>query len=432
MSDYQSGFGNTFETEAEEGALPREQNSPRKVPFGLFAEQINGTCFTVPAVRNRRTWMYRIAPTVVEEPFAPLAHDGVGLGYLRARPQPNVLGWKPVPLDPSVGDFVDGLQMIGGAGDPAELRGMAAYVYVAGRDMDDRSFHSADGDLLILPDTGGLTIRTENGVLEVDPGQLAIVPRGIKMSVARRGADVIRGYVGETYGRHFELPSRGVIGANSLAEARHFEAPVASYEDRPSASFRVTAKVGGTLYEARRKGSPFDVVAWHGNHTPYRYALARFSPIGSVDMDHPDPSIFIVVTSPMDHPGENALDLVIFPPRWDVAQHTFRPPYYHRQAASELNGILTGPTNGERVFSRGGVFLTPPFTGHGVRAESVDRALDLDDDAADRPARISETSLWMQFETCLPFLVDPTFFDAAHRDPSFGDDTRCIAPRFAK
>ncbi len=288
MIEYQSGFGNNFSTEAEEGALPRTQNTPRKAPLGLFPEQINGTCFTVPATHNRRTWMYRIRPSVTESPYERLLHPSVDLGYLEARPQPNLLGWKPAPLEGN-GDFVDGLVLVGGAGDPAELRGMAAYVYVAHEDMEERSFHSTDGDLLILPDTGGLTIRTECGVLEVDPGQLAIVPRGIKMSVARRGAEIVRGYVGESFGRHFELPSRGVVGANSLADARHFEAPTASYEDRGDATFRVTAKVGGVLYEATRPGSPFDVVAWHGNHTPYRYDLSRFSPVGSVDVDHPDP-----------------------------------------------------------------------------------------------------------------------------------------------
>jgi homogentisate 1,2-dioxygenase len=430
MIEYQSGFGNTFSTEAEEGALPRTQNTPRKTPYGLFPEQINGTCFTVPAAHNRRTWMYRIRPSVGESPYEAKAHPGIDLSYLDARPQPNLLGWKPVPLD-AEGDFVDGLTLVGGAGDPAELRGMAAYVYAANQDMKDRSFHSADGDLLILPDTGGLTIRTECGVLEVDPGQIAIIPRGIKLAVSRRGADVVRGYVGETYGRHFELPARGVIGANSLADARHFEAPVASYEDRPNATHRITAKVGGVIYEATRPGSPFDVVAWHGNYTPYRYDLSHFSPVGSVDVDHADPSIFIVLTSPMDHPGENSLDLVIFPPRWDVARHTFRPPFWHRQAATELNGIVTGPT-GDRVFARGGLFLTPPFSGHGVRKETVDRILDLDDDAADAPERISEGSLWMQFETCLPFRVRPAFLDAAHRDPSYGDNPRSVEPRFSK
>jgi len=430
LTTYMNGFGNTFETEAEEGALPRKQNSPRKVAFGLFAEQINGTCFTVPAAQNLRTWQYRIAPSVTEEPYAPLAHDGISLAYLDARPQPNLLGWRPTPLA-GRGDFVDGLSLIGGAGDPAELRGMAAYVYVASADMEDRSFHSADGDLVILPDTGGLTIRTENGVLDVDPGQIAVIPRGIKIRVSRRGAEVVRGYVGETYGRHFELPARGVIGANSLADARHFEAPTASYEDRPDATYRVTAKVGGTLWEAKRAGSPFDVVAWHGNYTPYRYDLSLFSPVGAVDIDHPDPSIFIVLTSGMDRPGENSLDLVIFPPRWDHTRHTFRPPFYHRQAATELNGVLTGAP-ADSVFSRGGVFLTPPFTGHGIRAETTDRILDMDDEEADAPRRVSEGNLWMQFETCLPFRVQPAYYDAPERDTAFNSETRSIEPRFSK
>lgn len=431
---YQRGLGNFFETEAEPGALPREQNSPRRAPLGLYAEQLNGTSFTVPRGKNQRAWLYRILPSCVETPYEHVAHEGIGASDgARAALDPNLIGFRPTPLaveGERACDFVDGLRRVGGAGDPGELRGMAVYVYVANADMIDRSFHDADGDLMILPDTGALEVRTELGVMRVAPGELAVVPRGIKMSVARVDGGVVRGYVGETFGRHFELPARGVIGASSLADARHFEVPVAAYEGRAEGEYRVTAKVGGALFEARRRGSPFDVVAWHGNYAPFRYDLGLFSPVGAVRIDHPDPSIYTVLTAPLDQPGESCLDFVIFPPRWDATEHTFRPPFFHRNAATEINGIVTGPTSDDRVFTRGGLFITPPFTGHGPQSSATDRALDAPDEDADAPERL-RGALWVQFETTLPFRLDPRFANAPHRDLDFGESPRRTKRRFA-
>jgi homogentisate 1,2-dioxygenase len=209
--------------------------------------------------------------------------------------------------------------------------------------------------------------------------------------------------VAEAFGRHFELPERGPIGANGLAEARHFRAPAAWHEDRLSLDYRVTSKLGGELFEARQDHSPFDVVAWHGTHCPYLYDLALFSPAGNTRIDHVDPSVHTVLSAPLDEPGTHTLDLVLFPGRWDVSEGTFRPPYFHRNVTTELNGILRDTVTAGSPFVPGGLFLTPSFTPHGVVAASVERVLALDDERANRPQRSPDTALWFQFESALPF-----------------------------
>ncbi len=416
-----SGFGNTLESEALPGALPRDQNSPRLVPFGLYAEQINGTSFTVPRAHNQRAWLYRIRPSVAHGAFSPLAHPGINLDYLDQRPTPELIGWRPRPLpgpEQSI-DFIDGLITIAGAGDPADERGLAVHGYVATSAMTDRAFYDADGDLMLLPDTGGIVLRTELGVLHVHPGELAVVPRGIKFAVDPLERGAIRGFVLEVYARHFELPDRGPIGANGLADARHFRTPVAAYEDREIEGFELITKLGGHMWRAEQGHSPFDVVAWHGNYAPYKWSFSDFNAIGSVSYDHPDPSIFTVLTAKLDQAGENAADLVVFPDRWDVAKHTLRPPFHHRNAATEFNAIITGPSNPQRVFTRGGHFLTPPFTAHGVAVESYERAIGLADEVADQPRWLGASSRWIQFETTLPLRLSPSAERAEHRDPSF-------------
>lgn len=417
---YLQGLGAAHTSEALEGAVPWLQNSPRKLPYGLHAEQINGTPFTVPRAENKRAWMYRIRPSVIHGEPVPIESAAISLAYLERPACVSLTGWRPRAL-PEGGrtDFLDGLGVIAGAGDPSLGRGLAFYSYAADADMEDAGFCDADGDLMILPDTGALRVRTEYGWLGVAPGELAVIGRGMPFSVALEDGPV-RGFVMEIYARHFELPQRGVIGANGLADERHFEVPTASYEDREVAGgFRLVLKAGGSLSEARRSHSPWDVVGWHGDYYPYKYDLSRFNAMGTVTWDHPDPSIYTVLSAPLDHPGANLADLVVFPnPRWDVAEHTLRPPYYHRNAATELNFIVKGAT-GPRVFSRGGCFLTPPFAAHGVGPDTIEHHYAMGDEEADRPTRIATDMLWMQFESALPLRLSPRAETGPERDPDF-------------
>jgi len=399
------GFGNTLESEAVAGALPRHQNSPRRPPLGLYAEQINGAAFTTRRSENLRTWCYRIRPASQRRVFAPLPHPRLGGGFAGRAPEINLAGWAPLPAPPAPADFIDGLVTVAGAGSAELRRGCAIHLYSANRDMDRRALYDADGDLLLIPVEGALTVLTELGPLDVAPGQIAIVPRGLCFSVLLAGP-LARGYVGEVFGRHFQLPERGPVGANGLADPRHFRAPAAFYEDKLAPDFRIVGKLGGQLWEASQDHSPFDVVAWHGNYFPCRYDLADFSPMGSVRIDHPDPSVYTVLSAPLDEPGTNSLDLIVFPPRWDVALGTFRPPYFHRNPVSEINGIIRESSPPGSPFQPGCCFLTPSLTAHGPSRRAVERARGADDREADQPVPPGD-SLWFQFETSLPLSLTP-------------------------
>lgn len=409
----QRGFGNVHESEALEGALPRRQNSPRHVPYGLYAEQLNGTGFTVERRANLRTWLYRIRPSAQHSAFEPLVHRTFRDDWQEGGADPNLAALRPLPLPEEAVDFVDGLHTVGGAGDPSLRRGFAIHLYGANRSMEHRAVYNADGDLLIVPELGGLTMLTELGALELRPGQIAILPRGLKASFLLQGK-AARGYVAEVFERHFVLPERGPVGANGLAEPRHFCAPSAWFEDRLDPGYRITVKSGGALFEARQDYSPFDVVAWHGDYVPYVYDLDDFSPVGNVRFDHADPSVHLVLSASMDEPGSNTLDFVFFPPRWDPTEGTFRPPFFHRNATTEVNGIIADPSlsaagstrRGESLaspFAPGCLFLTPSMTAHGVRARSVQSELGRSDEQADRPVRIPDGSKWFQFESALAF-----------------------------
>ncbi|HJR71598.1 MAG TPA: homogentisate 1,2-dioxygenase, partial [Gammaproteobacteria bacterium] len=285
---YQSGFGNDFASEALPGALPIGQSNPQKPAYGLYTEEINGTPFTAPRAAMRRCWTYRIRPAAVHEPFRE-----IDAGLIRSAPfdevpaSPNQLRWRPLPIPKEKADFVTGLVTIGGNGDPAQQMGAAIHLYAANASMVDRFFYDADGELLIAPQQGGLTVRTELGVLHVAPGEICVVPRGVKFRVEVDGP--VRGYVCENYGPHFRLPELGPIGTSGLANARDFLAPVAAFEERDG-DFRVVAKFLGKLWEAKIDHSPLDIVAWHGTYVPYKYDLHRFNCINTVTYDHPDPS----------------------------------------------------------------------------------------------------------------------------------------------
>jgi homogentisate 1,2-dioxygenase len=399
---HSSGLGSTHESEALAGALPRRQNAPRRAPFGLYPELLNGTPFTTRSAENSRVWMYRIRPSFSEAPLLPLppARFAAALGEV----DPNRTRWKPLPIpaSPASVDFLDGLVTLGGAGDPTAGPGWAVHLYAANASMTDRSFSDQDGDLLIVPQTGTLECRTELGWLRVPPGSVLLVPRALKLSVGvpEGGA---RGWVLEVFGRRLRLPERGLIGSNGLADARHFLAPSASFEDRACpAGFQNVIKLGGRVYAATQEHSPFDVVAWHGNHVPFSYDLSLFSPMGSVKLDHPDPSILTVLTAPLDDHGRAIADFVVFPGRWDVLEHSFRPPFMHRNAASEVNMVVQTPSP-EGGYDPGCTFVSPLLTPHGVSTKTYDHVLGLTDEAAEGPRRLPDESLWCMFESAMPF-----------------------------
>lgn len=398
------GLRVVVETESLPGALPRVQNSPRRVPYGLYAEQLNATGFVAERGHNLRSWLYRVRPSAQHTSFERLEHPTLRADW-EPEPEINLAGLRPLPFPEAATDFVDGLVTVGGAGSPLLRRGYAVHVYAANRNMHDRCFCNADGELLILPQHGALTLLSECGVLDVEPGWLALVPRGLRFSVLLKDS-LARGYVAEVYGRAFELPDRGPIGANGLTESRHFRAPSAWHEDRLAVGYHVVHKLGGALFQARQDYSPYDVVAWHGNLSPVVYDLASFSPVGNTRFDHGDPSGLTVLSAPLDERGSNCLDLVAFVPRWDPSEATFRPPYFHRNATTEINGVLRS-SGSSSDFEPGCLFLTPSLTPHGVRSSAVEGALSLSDAVADVPARGPDDSLWFQLESALPFCFTP-------------------------
>ena len=400
---YQSGFAGELATEALEGALPVGRNSPQRAPYGLYAEQLSGTAFTAPRHANRRTWMYRIRPAVLHGPFSEVAHPSLETApFSTAATSPNQLRWDPFPIPEAPTDFVDGLITIAGNGNAAAQAGIAIHVYALNRPMRERFFCDADGELLLVPQQGGLRIATELGVLDVAPGEIAIVPRGVRFAVEPTAGDGhSRGYVCENYGALLRLPELGPIGANGLANPRDFQTPVAAYDEREGA-FELMVKFGGRLWRAPIDHSPLDVVAWHGNYAPCKYDLARFNAINTVSFDHPDPSIFTVLTSPSDTPGTANVDFVVFPPRWMVAERTFRPPWFHRNVMSEYMGLIRGVYDAKAEgFLPGGGSLHNAMSGHGPDATTFERA----SHAQLAPQRLDDTLAFM-FES--RYLIHPT------------------------
>jgi homogentisate 1,2-dioxygenase len=397
------GFGNTVVSEALPGAVPAVQNSPRVPAHGLYAEQLNGTGFTAHRADNQRSWLYRVRPSAQRRAFAPLASRVVA--SFGEPPEINLCGFAPPPI--GNGDFVDGLVTLCGAGSAQLRRGYAFHLYTANRSMESRAFYNADGDLLILPERGALTIATEMGMLDVAPGHVAVIPRGIVFSVLLHEREA-RGYVAETFGRHFKLPDRGPIGANGLADARHFRSPGAWLEDRLAPDFRIVAKLGGQLHEASQDHSPFDVAGWHGNYTPYVYDLDAFSPVGNTRFDHGDPSVFTVLSAPLDEQGAHTLDLVVFPARIDATTGTFRPPFFHRNPVAEINGIIREQSPPTSPFQPGCVFITPSLTAHGVSGRAVERMRSLTDAEADKVMHLGgPKALWFQLESALSPTLTP-------------------------
>ncbi len=387
---YLSGFGNEAASEALPGALPIGQNSPQRPPLGLYAEQLSGTPFTVPRRESRRTWMYRIRPSAVHPAYRRI--DNGLLGGALAEPTPNRLRWDPLPMPDAPTDFVAGLVTMVANRDTQSGSGVSVHIYRANRDMQ-RVFWNADGELLIVPQDGQLQIATELGRLAVAPGEIAVIPRGVRFRVVVPDGSA-RGYICENHGPVLRLPDLGPIGANGLAQPRDFLSPVAWFEERDEPT-ELVQKFMGQLWAATLDHSPLDVVAWHGNLAPYKYDLARFMVIGTVSFDHPDPSIFTVLTAPTDTPGTANVDFVIFPPRWMVAENTFRPPWFHRNVMNECMGLVKGAYDAKvGGFVPGGLSLHGLMSAHGPDAVSTERAM-----AAElAPHKIDDTLAFM-FET---------------------------------
>ncbi|MEU6342446.1 homogentisate 1,2-dioxygenase [Streptomyces sp. NPDC046977] len=423
--EYLPGFGNEHVSEAVPGAVPVGRNSPQRAPLGLYAEQLSGTAFTEPRHHNRRSWLYRIRPSAAHPPFRRIAN-----GALRSAPfqeteaDPNRLRWSPLPIPQGPADFVDGLVTVGGNGDVLRREGIGIHWYAANRSMDARVFSSSDGELLIVPERGGLLLRTELGLLAAEPGHVALVPRGVRFRVELLDADA-RGYVCENYGQHFRLPDLGPIGANGLAHARDFMAPVAAYEDREE-PVEVVNKFGGNLWAAEYDHSPLDVVGWHGNLVPYVYDLRRFNVIGSVSWDHPDPSIYTVLTSPSDTPGLANADFVVFAPRWLVGEDTFRPPYFHRNVMSEFMGLVEGAYDAKAEgFVPGGASLHNMMSAHGPDRTTFDKA-----SGAELVPQKIDDGLAFMFETRWPVVPTAQALAAEHLQRGYDEVWRGLERHF--
>ena len=396
IANYMSGFGNTFETEALPGALPVGRNSPQKVNYGLYAEQLSGSPFTAPQHSNQRSWLYRIRPAV--------RHTGrfekIARGFVRTAPEREdgelpigQLRWGPTPIPDEKLTFITGLRTMTTAGDCETMAGMGAHVLLVTESMVREHFYDADGELLVVAQQNKLRFRTEFGVIEIAPGEVCVIPRGVIFRVELIDGPA-RAYVCENYGGGFTLPDRGPIGANCLANPRDFLTPIASYED-VDAPHTLIVKWGGELYKTQLPHSPIDVVAWHGNYYPYKYDLRRFSPVGAIGFDHPDPSIFTVMTSPSETPGTANIDFVIFPERWAVAENTFRPPWYHRNIMSEFMGLVYGVYDAKpEGFVPGGVSLHNQMLPHGPDADAFNHASNVDL----KPVKLTNTLAFM-FET---------------------------------
>ncbi|MEO1249312.1 MAG: homogentisate 1,2-dioxygenase [Pseudomonadota bacterium] len=396
---YMPGFGNDFETEAIEGALPQGQNSPQRCAYGLYAEQLSGSPFTAPRGTNERSWLYRIRPSVLHAgQFKP-----IDVPYWKTAPHTwpgdlpiGPLRWDPAPIPDEPLDWVTGMRTMTTAGDVNTHCGMAAHVFNVTRSMENEAFYNADGELLVVPEIGDLRFVTEMGVIDLSPGDIAVIPRGLKHKVELLDGPA-RGYVCENHGAKLTLPNRGPIGANCLANARDFKTPVAAFEEDET-PHRVTVKWCGRFFACEIGHSPFDVVAWHGNYAPYKYDLRTFSPVGAIGFDHPDPSIFTVLTAPTEAEGTANIDFVIFPERWMVADNTFRPPWYHMNIMSEFMGLIYGVYDAKpEGFVPGGMSLHNCMLPHGPDADAFYGA----SNAELTPHKLQNTLAFM-FETRYP------------------------------
>jgi homogentisate 1,2-dioxygenase len=425
--EYQSGFGNHFVTEAVPGALPQGRNSPQRPPHGLYAELISGTSFTAPRHDNRRTWTYRIQPSVVHRPYARIDNRSIcSAPFNDVDATPTQLRWSPVPIPQEPADFVEGLVTLGGNGDAAMQVGIAVHIYAANRSMTDRCFYNADGEMLIVPQQGRARLVTELGIIEAAPSEIAVVPRGLRFRVELPDGPS-RGYVCENYGPMLHLPELGPLGSNGLANPRDFLSPVAAYEDTSDRSILVS-KFQGNLWAAEMDHSPLNVVAWHGNLAPYKYDLRRFMAIGTVSFDHPDPSIYTVLSAPSAVAGTANVDFVVFPPRWLVGEDTFRPPWFHRNTMTEFMGLLQGVYDAKAEgFLPGGASLHNCMSAHGPDAETWERATR----AELKPHKLEDTMAFM-FESRYAMRLTRYAIESSELQHDYFEGWQGLAKHFRK
>ncbi len=421
---YLTGFGNHFETEAEAGSLPLGQNSPKVPLHGLVPEQLTGSAFTRERSENLRSWLYRIHPSTFHGTYEKFKQE-TWTSALKSDPEtpPSQFRWQPLPDAKEKCDFVEGVQTMVTTNNGA---GAMAHHYFFNQAMTDRYFYNADGELLFIPQEGPLEIRTEFGVLELEPQEIAVIPRGVKFQVNPKSSQACRGYLGENTGHPFVLPNLGPLGANALAHARDFQFPVAAYENKSQC--QVVAKFGNKFWSFEQNHSPLDVVAWHGNYAPYKYDLRRFNTMGTVSYDHPDPSIYTVLTSPSSTPGVANLDFVIFPPRWLVGENTFRPPYYHRNVMSEYMGLIHGVYDAKQGgFVPGGASLHNCMTAHGPDTATFLQGIE----NSEAPQKIADTMAFM-LETCHVFHPTPFALSTEARDQDYTDCWQNFEPLFGR
>jgi len=421
---YQTGFGNYLSSQAIPHALPEGQNSPQKTLYNLYTEQLSGTPFTLPRAEAQRAWLYRIRPSLKHGEFFQAENYHFLNPPFRTLTPPTQMRWDPLPLPDSPKDFLQGLITFAGNGNPQLNQGAAIHLYAANLDMTDHFFYNADGEFLIVPQEGELLLKTEFGELAVAPGECAIMPRGVKYQVQLLTKPA-RGYVLENFGKPFRLPELGTIGSNGLANPRDFQYPTAKFEEL-AGDFTLYAKFSGSLWGARIPYSPLDVVAWHGNYSPYKYDLKFFNTINSVSFDHPDPSIFTVLTSPSDAPGSPNVDFVIFPERWQVSEHTFRPPYFHRNRSSEFMGLIWGK-EGKREggFMPGGTSLHNCMSAHGPDTKSFEAALK----STSKPKYLKNI-LAIMFESALSWQLSEFALDADFRQGDYLESWAGLDSRF--
>lgn len=426
MNQYMSGFGNEFATEAVPGALPEGRNSPQKPAFGLYAEQVSGTPFTAPRTANKRSWLYRIRPSVVHKPYERIDNGLIRSKFDEVETTPNQLRWDPLPLPERPTTFVEGIVTMAGNGDLHVHAGNAIHVYVANTSMTKQFFYNADGEMLIVLQEGALRFYTELGIIDAVPGEIVVIPRGIKFRVEMDGPS--RGYILENYGALLRLPDLGPIGANGLAYPRDFLTPVAWYEQTTDI-VEVIAKFQGNLWKGLYDHSPLNVVAWHGNYAPYKYDLRKFQCINTVSFDHPDPSIYTVLTSPSEIPGTANMDFVVFPPRWMVAENTFRPPWFHRNFMNEFMGLIEGIYDAKEGggFVPGGASLHNCMSGHGPDADTYRKMTQVEL----KPVKLDGTLAFM-FET--RFVSKPTAFamSCAELQTDYWECWQGLTPEFKR
>ena len=396
------GFGNHHSSSAIEGALPLLQNSPQRPPHGLYAEQINGSAFTQPRHHNLRSWVYRLLPSAAHPAFQPLSIPNFSHKNIQTVATPNRLRWHAPTIDQAPHDLIQGLRMLLNAGSANSKQGVGVYQFTANQSMRDRYFYSIDGEWLGVLYSGSLLAKTEFGNLEVNTGEIFVIPRGVKFSIELLSPSV-QGYIAENYAAPFKLPDLGLVGSNGLANPRHFYYPSATFEDT-NQSCELICKYQHQLWHTELDHSPLNVVAWHGNLAPYKYTLSDFNPLNSVSFDHPDPSIFTVLTSPSAVPGLANCDFVIFPPRWMVAENTFRPPFFHRNTMSEFMALISGQYDAkDERFKPGSASYHHCMMAHGPDLSSYNTGTN----ATLKPEKI-ENSLAFMFETVIP--MEPTAY----------------------